>query len=78
MYRPRHPIKDEYPSSRTIEDLFLPRFLANSVSDLKQRIRRANTSSQPQMPSIVGRDLRIPLTFFFHQNVGKAFPLVAI
>lgn len=78
VYHPISPIKDEYPSSRTIEDLFLPRQLANSVANLKQQIRRANTPSQPQVPSIIGRDLRIPLTFFFHQNVGRSFPLIAV
>ena len=78
MYNPRDPIKDAYPSSKTVEDLFLPRFRANSIPDLKQRIKRANLVSQPVVPSIIGRELRIPLPFFFHQNVGKSLPLVAI
>jgi hypothetical protein len=30
------------------------------------------------IPSIEGRELRIPLPFFFHNNVGKSLPLVAI
>lgn len=78
IYDPKDPIQDEYPSSRSIEDLFLPRSQVNSVASLKQQIRRANYSSQPVMPSIQGRDLRVPLSFFFHQNVGKSFPLIAV
>lgn len=78
MYDPKDPIKNEYPSSRPIVDLFLPRSRTGSIPDLKQRIRRANLESQPQMPSIVGRELRIPLSFFFHQNMGKCLPLIAL
>lgn len=78
IYSPKDPIKDEYPSSRPIEDLFYPQVQTNSLAHLQQRIRRVNSNSQPRVPSIVGRDLRIPLTFFFHQNVGKCLPLIAI
>lgn len=78
MYQPMDPIKQEYPSSRTIEDLFLPRSRSNSIQQLKQSIKRSNPESQPLVPSIIGRELRIPLTFFFHQNIGKSLPLIAL
>ena len=78
MYDPRDPIKEQYPSSRSIEDLFLPRFQANSIPSLRQQISRANVNSQTQVPSIQGRELRIPLPFFFSQNVGKSLPLIAL
>lgn len=78
VYHPMDPIKREYPSSKTVEDLFLQRFEANTLLNLKQNIRRSNPNSQPVIPSIEGREVRIPLPFFFHTNVGKSLPLVAV
>jgi len=51
---------------------------ANAFSRKNQYPHSISTSTNVAQPSILGRDLVIPLHFWFCEDIGKALPLVAL
>ncbi len=51
---------------------------ANAYDRINQYPNSISSATDPAEPSIPGRDLHIPLHFWFCENVGAALPLIAL